>query len=272
MSGVPLEPNKDWLRDTERTINYTRRSPFFIKENKLWKGFRQYRWLMKGGLIILAILGFDILFSLDDLTSANVSQAETIPSWTDVFTAISLPDYLDGGMKYVLLIAIEIIIFHFTRRSMMIITGEKIDTSFNTFMKAEWRMVKVAIFSFFMESVFTVLSNTLFSLAGTSEAAPVMIFLIQSFYLGFAIIDNFNELFHMTLRQSHRYTWHFAPVAIITGAIVNVMLLIPGIGVVIGTVICSVIATLTMHELTKKSGGMDWVFVENKKVKKPKEL
>ncbi len=261
------EPHKDWIRDTRSTIDHTMGGTKFIKTNRLWEGFGQYRWLIKGGIIILIILGIDVVTSLPDLFSSNTdstSEAST-GSILNSLSLVSLEEYLGGGIKYVLLIAIEIIIFHFTRRSMMIITNDHIDTSFKTFIKAEKRMIRVAIFSFIMETIFRILSNTLLAIVGFEIAQGVMLFLIQSFYLGFAIIDNYNELYDMTLRQSHRYTWHFAPVAIITGAIVNVLMFIPALGIVIGTVICSVIATLTMHELTNREGGLDWVFVEKDK-------
>ena len=261
-----IKPSKDWIRDTRITLNYTRSGTDFIKTHKLWKGFGQYKWLLKIGVVILAILVFDVVSSVPDiLNNSNPAQAALNSSFNSLG---SLEEYLGGGMKYLLLIAIEIVIFHFTRRSLMAVTGDHIPTDFDTFIKAEKRMIKVAIFSYIMETVYRMLSNTVLSMIGFEIAQDVMLFLIQSFYLGFALVDNYNELFHMTLKQSHRFTWHYAPVAIITGGIVNVLALIPGIGMVIGTVICSVIVTLSMHELTKNSENIQWVFVKKEKKKK----
>ena len=260
------KPGKNWVRDSRITFDHTINGTDFIRTHKLWKGFGQYKWLIKGGILILAILAFDVITSLPGFFSDSNSSQNLLNS---SFSLGSIEQYLGGGSKYLVLIAIEIIIFHFTRRSLMKVTGDFIPTDFKTFINAEKRMIKVAIFSYIMETIFHVLSNTVLSMLGLSIAKDFMLFLIQSFYLGFALVDNYNELFDMTIKQSHRLTWHYAPVAIITGSIVNILLNIPAIGIVFGTVVCSVIATLSMHELTKDSNQIEWVFVE--KEKKPKK-
>lgn len=265
---IESKPPKKWIRDTQRTLEYGRTGPGFIKDHELWKGFGQYKWLIKGGIIIVAILSIDIISSIPDLFNGQSLSMDRGANANSGFSLSSMEQYLGGGVKYLLLIGIEIIIFHFTRQTLMRVTGEPIPTDFKTFIGAEKRMIKVAIFSYVMETVFHVLSNTVLGIFGLGSIKLVMLFLIQSFYLGFALVDNYNELFDMTLAQSHRYTWHFAPVAILTGAIVNLLMNIPVLGIIAGTVVCSVIATLTMHELTKKEDGLDWAFVEKKKRKK----
>ena len=85
---------------------------------------------------------------------------------------------------------------------MEIVTGDDVDSSFAAFMEAQKRMVRVAVFSFIMESFFSVVFNVGIGILGAEFIKPVGIFLIQCFFLGYAIIDNYNEIFHMTVKQS----------------------------------------------------------------------
>jgi len=265
-------PARKWVRDTQLTVDSSRRSVDFIKEHRLWEGFKSYRWFVKALVVVGVFLGIRLFFSLDDLLGAGAEgQQAALSSYFNGLTLDSISSYFGGGLKYVILIALELIIFHFTRRTMMVVTGEHIDTSFKTFIKAEKRMILVAIFSIIMEALWKFGANTVLSIFGLADTLEWGVgFLIQSFYLGFAIVDNYNELFHMTIRQSHRYSLQYAPVVFITGAILFAMLEIPIIGVILGPVICAVIATLTMHQISTRDTDMAWVYVEKEKKKKKK--
>lgn len=267
-----MRPRKKWFRDGKATISASRSAPRFIQEHRLWQGFRSYSWVVKGMIVIAVILGFNFVTSLWDILGSGSQDAQNNAglSFLGGFAsnALDVDSYMNGSFKYLILIGIEIIIFHFTRRTMMVVTDDFIPTDFKTFIGAEKRMIKVAIFSFFMETVFRFLFNTTLSIFGLSALEVVALFLIQSYYLGFAIVDNYNEIYKMTIKQSHRFTWQYAPVAFITGAILNVLMKIPLIGVIAGPVICAVIATLAMHHLANLEGDRAWVYVEKEK-KKP---
>ncbi len=266
-------PPRKWIRDGKTTIDYSRSAPHFIQEHRLWEGFRSYSWFAKGLIIIAIILGLDFITSLPSFFASDDQNATSggVFGIIQSFSLDSTNEYFNGSFKYLILIGIEIIIFHFTRRSMMIVTSSHIDTDFKTFIGAEKRMIKVAFFSFVMESIFRFLFNTSLSIFGLDALQAVALFGIQSYYLGFAIVDNYNELYDMTIKQSHRYTFHFAPVALITGAILNVFMKIPIIGVIAGPVLCAVIATLAMHQLANLDGDRAWVYVEKEKKAKSKK-
>ena len=185
------------------------------------------------------LLGLEFVLSLPSLlgsAGSDSAQDQNALGLLDTVgsTFASASDYMNGSFKYIILIAIEIIIFHFTRRAMMAVTDDFIPTDFKEFIRAEKRMIKVAIFSFFMETFCRLVFNTTLAFFDMSVLEGVALFGIQSYYLGFAVVDNYNELYDMTIKQSHRYTWQYAPVALITGAILNVMMKVPVIGVIVG--------------------------------------
>ncbi len=266
----PIEPARKWGRDASTAIKYAKEASAFIDKHKLWRGLAHYSWLLKGIVIIAALAGLRTISFITDLFSgdANVGQNSLMASF-DNFSLESITGFFDGVMKYVILAAVEVIIFHFTRRTMMIITERPIDTSWNTFLKAEKRMIAVTFVAFGLEKAFGLGWSIFSGIFGFDFFEPVFMALVQSFYLGFAIIDNYNELYDMSIKQSHRFTWHYMPVALIVGGMLNVMLHVPLLGVLIGPIICAVVATLTMHYLNKEDKGVAWVFVEKKKKKKP---
>lgn len=241
---------------------YTQRASAFIEKHKLWRGLAHYSWLIKGIVIIAALLGLKTISFITDLFSgdANVGQNSLVASFEN-FSFEGMTGFFDGGMKYVILAAVEVIIFHFTRRTMMIITKRPIDTSWDTFVNAEKRMIAVTFVAFGLEKALGWGWAIFSGIFGFDFFEPVFIALVQSFYLGFAIIDNYNELYDMSIKQSHRFTWHYAPVALIVGGMLNLMLHVPLLGVLIGPIICAVVATLTMHYLNNEDKGVDWVFV-----------
>jgi len=246
-----------------------RDAPEFIYEQKLWRGMKNYKWLMKTLVVGSVLLGLMTLESVGD----HINQGHNFASMVPSFSLDDLMEYFNGSHKYLILIVMEIVIFHFTRRTMMIVTQTEIDTSFNTFITAEKRMIQVAFYSFILESVWRFVANTSLSILDITEwmIVPAML-IIESFYLGFAVIDNYNELLNMSIKQSHKYTFHHAPVAVIIGFILFLILKIPILGVLIGPVICAVIATLIMHEITAQSSDMAWVYVvKEKKSKKSKK-
>lgn len=262
-------PERQWVKSTKCTFENGMTSVPFIKEHRLWEGFKSYSWLIKGLGILGIILGLKFASDIwTFLTTDSLSQDSMLnaSSLISSFSDVALSGYFDGGLKYVILIALEIVIFHFTRRALEALTGDKKDTSFKAFITAEKRVIKVALFSFFMESVCRFVGYIVFSIFGYAYLEPYYMFFITSFYLGFAVVDNYNEVYELTIKESHRLTQHFAPVAIIVGAMINVLLNLPLIGLIVSTVLGAVIATLTMHHLT--NGGRDLAWVKKKKIKK----
>lgn len=265
-------PSRKWIRDTKTVIKYTKEASTFIDKHKLWRGLAHYSWLLKGIVIVAAIGGLYTISFITDLFSgdANITQNTLMASF-ESFSLDGIAGFFDGSMKYVILAAVEVIIFHFTRRTMMLITKRPIDTSWDTFVNAEKRMIAVTFVAFGLEKAFGLGWEIFSGIFGFDFFGPVFMVLVQSFYLGFAIIDNYNELYDMTIKQSHRFTWHYAPVALVVGGMLNLMLHVPLLGVLIGPIICAVVATLTMHYINNEDKGVAWVFVKTKKKKKTKK-
>lgn len=253
-------------RDLIITIKNYRDVFPFIKTNKLWKGFLDYSWVTKFLLLVGVFVSVKFAGVFNDFFNQTSQQGisfnsvgnligNTIDEGYDLFRM--------SGFKYAILILMEVVIFHFARKTLEILTGEKAEASFNSFIQAQVRMFKVVLFAYVMETFSTVLAGVGLSILGIEVLKQGVNFVIQCFFLGFVIIDNYNEIYHMTIKQSFKYTRQYTGVSIGIGIVVYVLMLVPVLGAFLGPLLAAVTATITMHELDKKDNSLDEVFVEN---------
>ena len=234
--------------------NYRKVIPF-IRKHRLWVGLNEYGWAMKFMLIVAAVLSLNLVGTyidwLTDAESEGISLAAVGGLVQNVSTeAIDL--FRSGGFKYVVLILLEVVIFHFSRKTHEILTKEKADSSLKTFIGAQIRMLKVVIFCYVMETVFSLLAGTIISLVNLEMIKPAILILIQCFFLGFTFIDNYNEIYEMPVKESFKYTRQFAGAAIAIGIVVYVLMLLPVLGTLLAPLLGAVTATITMYELEQR--------------------
>ena len=260
---------RHFRRDAIETISNLRDLQDFIKKNKLWEGVLKYTWLSRF-LMIVGIIGGIAFINFIFEYWTQKAQIDTL-SFSSLGTAVGgffvegYDLFVIGGLKYVILILMEVVIFHFARRTIEIKTGETVDTSLKTFIKAQMRMIKVVAYSWLMETIVSFLVVKLaFSMLGLDSLDTIATILIQSYFLGFAVIDNYNEIYHMTIKQSLKYTTQYGTVALIVGLMVYTIMLIPLAGAFAGPLIGAVVGAITMYELHQMDQNMDWVFIPKK--------
>ncbi|MBK7409100.1 MAG: hypothetical protein IPJ40_14190 [Saprospirales bacterium] len=127
------------VRDARLGIKALREAFPFIRKHRLWTGVFSYGWLSRFFLVIGIIAGlnfFGILIkwigtlrSVDDPLSYGASVLDLYSSLFDGgFFLFSL-----GGMKYIVLILTEVLLFHVVRRALEILKGGGEDTSLKAF-------------------------------------------------------------------------------------------------------------------------------------------
>jgi hypothetical protein len=253
-------------RDFIVTIKNYREVFPFIKTNKLWKGFLDYSWVTKFLLLVGALVSLKFAGVFNDFFNQTSQQGVSFNSVGNLIGNTIDEGYdLFGtsGFKYAILILMEVVIFHFSRKTLEVLTGEKAAASLNSFIQAQVRMLKVVLFAYVMETVLTILAGFGLSILGIGVIKPVVSFVIQCFFLGFVIIDNYNEIYHMSIKQSFKYTRQYAGVSIGIGIVVYVLMLLPVLGAFLAPLLAAVTATITMYELDKKDDSLGEVFVEN---------
>ncbi len=261
---MPMKLHK-LLRDSAITFRNHRGVWEFVKVHKLWQGILEYRWLSKFLILAGVLMSLQLLsFFIKLITSAG-QDSGVLSASSGLFTNIweeASSLFAIGGMKYVVLILLEVVIFHFSRRTLEVMTGDSVDHSFKAFLRAQVRMIGISIYSFIMESLMSIVVSIGLSMLLLGTVKPVAVLLIQCYYLGFAIVDNYNEVYGMSLKQSARLTKEYWGVAIVTGIFVYVLMLVPVAGTVAGPIAGAVAATITMHQLTQGGTSIEWVFEE----------
>jgi uncharacterized protein (DUF697 family) len=255
-----------FVRDAVLTGKHYTNVLEFTRAHRLWQGITSYRWLSK--LLILAgvLLGLKFLSVCINWWQQNENGGLSLAGITGFFGSVLSEGYelfVIGGFKYVILILLEVVIFHFSRRTLEVLSGEEVESSFDAFAKAQIRMIGVSVYSFIMESIFSIIAGIALGILGMSFIKALVIWFIQCYFLGFAIVDNYNEIYGMTLKQSARYTWNYAGVALSTGVIVYILMIVPVIGTILGPLTGAVAATITMYQLGEKDQKLALAFDED---------
>ncbi|MFT4536794.1 MAG: hypothetical protein ACI9P5_004171 [Saprospiraceae bacterium] len=263
--NIPLRhPWRHLVRDVLTSIKVATSSVDYIREHRLWEGLNQYKWLSKALVVIAIIVGVSFFrfinqwYEISDVSQQGIFGLETglfasmVSAGKEIFFARSY--------KYVMLLLVEVLVFHFVRRTLIFVTGEHIKTDFKTFLSTQYRMVGVTIVCAVFEGLFSKLFNIPLNWLGLEILSPVMFLVVQAYFMGVVIVDNYNEVYHMSFKQSLAYCWQYAGVTLFVGTIVSVLFFVPLLGIIIGPILGAVIAARTMHYLYEEDLDREWVF------------
>ena len=228
----------------------------FVREHQPWKGFWKYGWVSRFSILVAVLLGLQFLqIVLSYATKPSedpIALASNMASMVGEFVQTGYSFLFVGGMKYGMLFLLEVLIFHFTRSTIQILTKQEEDnTQFNTFVKAQIRMLKVVFWAWLMEGF----TKFIIQFAGgiispIAYIQPILFFGVHCYYLGIPILDNYHEQFQMKIRDSFRFTRKYIGVAVACGLIVNLAFIIPVIGPILLSLLVAVTASITMYELS----------------------
>jgi CysZ protein len=238
------------------TLRKHREAVDFTYQHRIWEGFWRYGWVGKLLLIVAALAGLKFLsiFLKWFFKDGSADPLNAISRMGVLVTDIASEGYqlfFVGGMKYALIVLLEIVIFHVCRRTTSLLTGRAESATFDAFLHAQFRMIKIAVRSWVLESVATMLIKLFFDIFGLVDfLEPVAIFAVQCFYLGFAVLDNYHEQFGLSIKDSARHARGFVGVALAAGLFLQIAFAVPVAGAIAGPVIATVAVTLTMFELS----------------------
>ncbi|MEM6877982.1 MAG: hypothetical protein AAF544_05465 [Bacteroidota bacterium] len=233
----------------------------FMWHYKLWRGLRDYGWVAKALMIIGVLVGLYFvteIFAWFGSAGSETQQMNLL--WGENSLAGRLGsdtiDLLtDGSLKWVILVLMEVVIYHFMRGSVKVVLGRDMPNAntFKPFFDAQVRMIGVAVVSWVLELLIT---NVGFSIA--FSLLPFFSFLespltlaVQAYLLGFAIVDNYNEQFEISINQSLSYVRRsYMGVCLGLGLPLFIILYVPLIGALLGPLLVSVTAAIVMRELS----------------------
>ncbi|MEM0995283.1 MAG: hypothetical protein AAGI49_19785 [Bacteroidota bacterium] len=237
----------------------------FLQKHKLWNGVFRYGWITKALILVAILIGLQYLALFADWIGGvsnrgfNSSSLLTLGSSSFDFWKDNVSWLFSGGNKYIILILTEVITFHMVRSTFAILTGSEQDKSFKTFFDAQIRMIKVAAFSWGMEIGIGFGMGALLGIFGLSDVKESLMFVVECFFLGFALIDNYNEQYGMKVKESYKRTLSVVGASLALGLVFYVLLYIPIVGAIIAPCIGGVAAAITMLSFETSGDLMPYV-------------
>lgn len=227
-----------------------------IRERELWRGINRYNWVFKALVIVAILISLTFLTEVGSWLGSLYGGNTEVNAFSSMGTMVSnlattgYESFSSGLLKYVILVLSEVVIFHFMQRALEEIQGHPIRTDFQAFFSAQIRMIKVAIRAWVLELIVTTLVSIVFGIFGFLEwLEPAVIFIVQCYFFGLVILDNYNEQYSMTIKESMVFSRDYMGVTLALGFVLYLMMLVPLVGVVAGTILVSVTAAIVMSKL-----------------------
>ncbi len=224
----------EFVPQSIRCIKILRESYGFFKTHKLWKGIFQHKWILLLTVILSVLFTFvlfsdlyDIMFTTQELAETGIDSDEGANSKTK---SVNKETAIFGGSKFLFLIMLEVVIFHFSVKTLEILNNEKYKTTFGMFLKAEIRMVRVLIRGAIQSLIVQVILSIVLFFSSVDFILPFLMFIVHSYFIGLAFFDNYNEQQKLNIKESDICIRHHSGAATTLGVAASLGLMIPIIG------------------------------------------
>jgi hypothetical protein len=229
----------------------------FFRKHRLWQGFLRYGWVNKILIFVAIVVGLNTLVNLmDSMEKVNTQSPMALMSSMGTFFGDFFKgqwDFLtDEGFRYGILILLEIFIFHVCHRTIDILMKDKLpEPTLKDFIKAQIRIAVLGALCMTIEGVLvSILKPIIGATPGLSWFQEPILFLIHCFFMGVLILDNYNEIFGLKIKESFRFSLQYPGIALAVGIVLRTCFLLPVIGPVIGTLVTAVTVSIVMSELS----------------------
>ena len=256
MQDQPLFGNV--LRDIQLGVKALKEAYPFVRRHRLWIGVLSYGWVSKFLLVIAFVIGLNFLAVLVNWFGSLHPEGPLSygASLLDLYSGMFKKGYhlfSLGGMKYLILILGEVLIFHAARRTMEVLKGTKeAEPSLKDFMRAQMRMIEISLAAWAFELGVTILISIALGFMHADWLKSPLNWMIQCFFLGAVMVDGYLEKYKLKLTASIYVSRQIAGLALVIGVATYLLLSIPLIGAVIAPFFASIAATLALFEMEVK--------------------
>ncbi|MBT3208705.1 MAG: hypothetical protein HN704_02115 [Bacteroidetes bacterium] len=154
--------------------------------------------------------------------------------------------------KYLILIIMSPVMALLSEKTEQIISGKTYPFNLERFLKDIARGIKIATRNIIVEILIVSLLWIYTFIPLIGFLGPIFIFIIQSYFYGFSMIDYYNERKRLTVRQSIKFIRSHKAFAFANGVIFYLLFLIPFFGWLIAPTIGVVSATLGAEKINAK--------------------
>lgn len=229
----------------------------FISENKLW------RWIIVPGIIYLILfLGGITLFWITANNAVQLLLAETgLKAWLDNMREGWLTFFVIMGQliiwliflflyfsifKFIFLIIGSPLFAYLSEKSESLISGKDYPISLVQILKDSWRAIKLSFRNFFWQAFFLITVFIISFVPVVGWIAPLIAFMIECYYFGFAMLDYSFERHKTKSAVSISFISKHKGLAIGNGMMFFAMHLVPVIGWLLAPSYAVIAATLSL--------------------------
>jgi len=230
-----------------------RRAYHFARENRVWRGLFEIKWVVILGLVLSAIISLKFIsVFIDWFDQINNDQTQVTAFQSASMLAGNITEFgtelfISGSYKYMILIFVEIIIFYCVVNTLNILRNRNFRPQFNDFIKAQKRMIHVSVRAWILEITISFIIGTLLSVVGFSILKSPTILLIQFYFIGVVFLDNYTEQFGLTIKDSLAIINSHTGAAVGIGMVAHILFLVPLLGIVLAPILGGITAALYMN-------------------------
>lgn len=248
----------EYLTQFRHTMAIYPQSWKFFKQHRLWEGDWDYRWLSRILALIAIVVGFKMLSIFSNWWSQAHfnSLSETVSQMGALVGDVFKNGYsliYASGLKYVMFMLLYVATMHFSVRTLGILSGKETEVvTFKRMLDNQIRAFQVYIRCWILELIICSIMLSIFfgifkSIAFLETPA---IFLISCYFVGFAVVDGYNELFGLSVKESMQYTRNYIGIALATGLVAQLLMTVPLFGPILMPIVSGIVTTIAMYELS----------------------
>ncbi len=257
-------------------------TPAFIKKHQLWQGFLDHKWIMILTILIMGTLSVTLyndihdflvppeseiaidnstkeldeeimaleaaaLYSSDEDREDLEAEKKSLIEKKEKLEAEHKPLF-SGSYKFLILILLEIMIFHFSVGTNNILKKKNRILTLKEFYLAQIRMMLVMGHKWIYGLLMYIFVSIVCGILSISYLTNFIMFFVYSFFLGFAFLDNYLEQYHFTIQRSSKHIQAHFGAATVFGVFASIGMSIPVIGPILVPFICAVSATMYGHQ------------------------
>ena len=231
----------------------------FIRQHRLWPLL--FFPCLLNLLVCLGIAYFSWSYTGDFLDYLLVQIGVTGNSWWKIalqmlvsfFARLLLVMLYLKLFRYIVLIFFAPILAFISEKIQEISTGRKRPITVGQFVRDVLRGVRIALKNLTLEMIFTICILLLsFAIPVFAVLAPFLIYIVESYYFGFAMLDYRNEFMSLSAKESRLLINRHKGLVLGIGALFNLMLFIPFLGVLLAPVLSVVAAGLAFNEIDQR--------------------
>lgn len=213
-------------------------------------------WLAEGvSSWLVAVIRYGLENTEGILNEAFIRAFVGVLLWIIFFGVYFIISLIFGG--YLVMMILSPVFSWLSERGEKLLTGVEYPFSWRQFGRDIWRGLLVALRGMLLQLAVTLVVLVFSIIPVVGLAGPFLLFLVGTYFYGFTFMDYAIERKRLRARETERFVWKHAGVAVGVGAVFMVAMMIPGIrwfaccfvsllSVLAGTVVVNEIGTGTV--------------------------